>query len=298
MTGNHTRRKVLVLGGSRFFGRRLAEKLIENGDDVTIATRGNREDGFGSRVRRVTVDRSDRGAMEKTFEDTRWDVVYDQICFSPDDAAIACDIFKERVSHYVLTSTLSVYDYDRKEVKEEKDFDPYDYPIHYGSSSDFSYGEGKRLAEAVFFQRAGYPVTAVRPPIVLGDDDYTERLHYHIRKVKNGEPIGITDLQTSLSFVEAGDLAEFLFWAGSKEIYGPVNASSPDSITLGTLIGLIEEAAGKKADVEVPGEKVEQSPFNFPSSAYQDVSLAEASGYSFRKLTEWLPGLIRRIKDK
>ncbi|PYZ99226.1 NAD-dependent dehydratase [Alteribacter lacisalsi] len=291
------KRDVLVLGGSRFFGRRLVSKLIDNGDRVTIATRGNKEDGFGEKVNRIHVDRSDRVAMEEAFRDSRWDVVYDQICFSPDDAAITCDVFKERTGHYVLTSTLSVYEFNDKPLKEEKDFDPYSYPIQKGTRDDFSYGEGKRLAEAVFFQEAGFPVTAVRPPIVLGEDDYTERLHYHVRKVNSGEMIRITNPDTALSFVEAGDLAEFLFWAGSQEIYGPVNASSPDHIRLKELIGIIEETTGRTAVTESPVNDSEQSPFNFPSSAYQDVSLAEASGYKFMQLNKWLRSLVERIKQ-
>lgn len=43
--------KILVLGGTRFFGRRLVHMLIEDGHDVTIATRGLAQDDFGSSVK-------------------------------------------------------------------------------------------------------------------------------------------------------------------------------------------------------------------------------------------------------
>ncbi|WP_026689010.1 NAD-dependent epimerase/dehydratase family protein [Alteribacter aurantiacus] len=291
-------RKVLVLGGTRFFGKRLVEKLIENGDHVTVATRGKQEDSFGDKVERVKVNRSDRGSMEGAFEGTRWDLIYDQICFSPSDAKLACDVFKERTKHFVLTSTLSVYAFDEKERKEEKDFDPYTYEIKMGTKEDFSYGEGKRLAEAVFFQQASFPVTAVRPPIVLGEDDYTERLHFHLSKVKKHEPVHISNKDTKLSFVEAGDLATFLFWIGSHNLFGPVNASSPDQVSLLELMTMIEEVIGVKAIISEPDSPQNQSPFNFPKSAYQDVSLAEASGYSFMPLTDWLPTLIEKLHQK
>ncbi|RNA68651.1 NAD-dependent epimerase/dehydratase family protein [Alteribacter keqinensis] len=288
-------RKILVLGGTRFFGKRLVEKLAANGDDVTIATRGQQEDSFGDQVTRVKVDRSERESMEIVFNRTKWDLIYDQICFSPDDAKIACDVFKEKTRHYVMTSTLSVYGFDEKELKIEKDFDPYTYEITMGGRADFSYGEGKRLAESVFFQEASFPVTAVRPPIVLGEDDYTERLHFHLEKVLKEVPVLISNVHTKLSFVEAGDLADFLFWTGKSELHGPVNASSPDQVSLGKLIAMIEQETGREAKIAAPESPQNQSPFNFPASTYQDVSLAEASGYTFKPLTSWLPQLINHI---
>ncbi len=288
-------RNVLVLGGTRFFGKGLVELLINNGDRVTIATRGNQPAPFGDQVTRVRVDRSDRKAMEVSFEDTRWDVVYDQICYSPSDAKIACDVFKEKTKQYILTSTLSVYEWTEKASKVEKDFDPYKYSVQMGNRAEFNYGEGKRLAEAVFFQQATFPVTAVRPPIVLGEDDYTERLHDHVRKVLKEEPIFINEAETKLSFVEADDLAAFLFWVGTKDLCGPVNASAPDQITLGSLLELIESRVGKKAVIQKPQDKENQSPFNFPASNYQDVSLVTASGYAFHPITEWLPDLVESI---
>ena len=292
-------RKVLVLGGTRFFGKRLVQKLINNGDDVTVATRGETEDPFGNKVERVKVDRFDRKSMEQAFKGQEWDVIYDQICFAPDDAQDACDIFKGRVKKYVLTSTLAVYNYNEKAEKVEKDFDPYSYPLKYGRKDVFDYGEGKRLAEAVFLQKAKFPVVAVRPPIVLGKDDYTERLHYYVRKVLAGEVIGFDDLSRKLSFVDSDDLARFLFWCGVEDDFsGPANASSPDQITHGEMIKLIEDKTGTEAKIEHPSSKEANSPMNFPVSIYQDVSIAEAEGFHFSKLSDWLAPLVEWIVSK
>ncbi|WP_088035860.1 NAD-dependent epimerase/dehydratase family protein [Evansella clarkii] len=290
-------RRILVLGGTRFFGKRLVQKLLDNGDDVTIATRGETDDPFGDDVQRIKVDRFSRESMEKAFSgDDEWDLIYDQICFSPDDAHDACEVFKFRVKKYILTSTLSVYNFDSKAKKEEKDFNPYDCHIKYGRKDEFSYGEGKRLAEAVFFRNARFPVLAVRPPIVLGRDDYTERLHYYVRKVLSEEVIGLDNTERKASFVESEDLAQFLFWAGFKEDFtGPVNASSPDQLSLKELLTIIEEKTGKAAKVASPDGTVKSSPMNFPVSIYQDVSLAEAEGYKFKKLSEWFEPLTEWI---
>ncbi|SER74948.1 NAD-dependent epimerase/dehydratase family protein [Salipaludibacillus aurantiacus] len=288
-------RKILVLGGTKFFGKRLVHKLLNNGDEVAVATRGETPHPFGERVHHIKVDRFDRGSMEKAFQDGEWDVIYDQICFSPDDALDACEIFEGRTDRYVLTSTLSVYEFNEKPEKNETDFDPYSHEWRSGRKEQFDYGEGKRQAEAVFFQKAKFPVAAPRPPVVFGPDDYTERLHYHARKVLAGQRIGLDHPEAAVSFVDSDDLAEFLYWTGFQEFTGPVNSSSPDQITLGKMIELIETASEKKAVIEPTSSGAESSPLNFPVSAYQDVSLAEANGYSFKPLSEWFEPLVRQI---
>ena len=51
--------KILVLGGTRFFGIHMVNDLIEKGHDVTIATRGNTPDDFGDSVSRIRFERTD-----------------------------------------------------------------------------------------------------------------------------------------------------------------------------------------------------------------------------------------------
>ncbi|MBB5173279.1 NAD-dependent epimerase/dehydratase family protein [Texcoconibacillus texcoconensis] len=289
--------KVLIFGGTRFFGKRLVEKCLANGDEVTIATRGKQRDDFGNRIERITVDRANQLSMETVFAKslTKWDVIYDQVCFSPYEAQIACDLFAGQVGKYVFTSSLSVYDIDDQPLKCEKDFDPFSYPIRSGGQEAFSYSEGKRQAEAFFAQKASFPVTMVRPPIVLGEDDYTERLHFHVRKILKGEPIGIDYLNTKLSFVGSDDLAQFLCWIGTNDLTGPVNSSAPDQITLNHLLAIIEGGSEHQAAVVDSKETEAESPFNFPKSIYQDVSVAEASGYCFQPLNRWLAPLIHKL---
>ncbi|WP_147803065.1 NAD-dependent epimerase/dehydratase family protein [Alkalicoccus halolimnae] len=289
-------KKVLILGGTRFFGKRLAEKLEELGCDITIATRGNADTSFLKNGRHLEIDRFNRKSLEKAAQE-KWDVIYDQICFSSEDALNAAEIFKDRVNKYIFTSTLSVYDINEKEEKYEHDFDPWKYPLKRGRREDFSYGEGKRQAEALFFQKASFPVTAVRPPIVLGEDDYTERLHKLVRKVLKNEAIGIDQLDNKLSFVDSDDLASFLLWCGEQKIEGPVNASAPDQISHQKMIKEIERAAGKEA-ILVSSSEAEASPMNFAESIYQNTDRVEQFGYYFRPLSSWFRPLVELIVEK
>lgn len=242
-------KKVLVLGGTRFFGKRLVELLLQDSDSqVTILTRGVTEDDFGDRVTRLAADRTDETALAQAAGDQVWDVIYDNICFSPDEAAAAVRIFAGRVKKYILTSSLSVYD-PQPEALTEADFDPAHYPLKLGGKADFSYQEGKRLAEAVLLQTADFPAAAVRFPIVLGTDDYTRRLHFHIEHVLDGQPIGIPNPQADISFIRSDEAAGFLHWLGTSTLTGPVNACSDGTLTIGGVITAIEAATGKPAVV-------------------------------------------------
>ncbi|MFF2910368.1 NAD-dependent epimerase/dehydratase family protein [Paenibacillus sp. NPDC057934] len=284
-------RNILVLGGTRFFGKRLVDRLVEDKDcEVTIVTRGETPDAFGNRVRRVHVNRRDQAALAEAVGDREWDVVYDNICFSPNDAAAACAIFDGKAKRYILTSSLSVYDFSDK-VITEGDFDAAAYPLQYGEAEDFSYKEGKRLAEAVLIQRASFPVVTVRIPIVLGTDDYTRRLHFHIEHIRNGEPIAI-DPKPQMSFIRSDEAADFLYWLGGSDITGPVNACSNGALQMGELLGMIETVVGKKAVIVADAPIEHSSPFYIHQPWFMDTTKARSAGYSFLDLATWMPELI------
>lgn len=142
-------KKVLVLGGTRFFGKHLVEALLKDGHDVTIATRGITEDSFGGTVKRLIVDREDEKQLASCLEGKSYDIVYDNLCYSSNAAKIVCEFLKGTTNKYIMTSSMAVYT-PALNLSEE-DFNPYEYAIVYGDRNDFDYGEGKRVAEAVVF---------------------------------------------------------------------------------------------------------------------------------------------------
>jgi Nucleoside-diphosphate-sugar epimerases len=288
-----TLKKVLVLGGTRFFGKRLVHLLIESGADVTVATRGLTEVDLPPQVKRLVVDRDDKASLAIAGEE-QWDIVYDNICYSYQNALDACEVFRGKVGKYVLTSTLSVYDYAEQALKEEE-FDPYTYPLRPGTREGVSYQEGKRQAEAVFFQTDAFPVVAVRFPIVLAEEDYTRRLHFHVEHVHEEQPIGLENPQATMCFIHAGEAARFLQWAGTGSVTGPVNANSHGTVTLQALLDNIAQAVGKPARIQPETAPSDQSPFGFPHSFFMDNSKAAAAGFAFLTLESWLPALIQTI---
>ncbi|MEK4104325.1 NAD-dependent epimerase/dehydratase family protein [Paenibacillus odorifer] len=290
-------RRILILGGTRFFGKRLVERLLEDSkNEVTILTRGETSDPFGDLVHRIQVDRSQPEAFAQALGDTSWDVVYDNICFSPDEADQARRIFDGKTTRYILTSSLSVYDFSEQALTEEV-FDPETHPIRYGGRNDFTYQEGKRLAEAVLIQQANFPVAAVRFPIVLGTDDYTRRLHFHIEHVRNELPIGIPNPDANICFIRSDEAADFLYWLGNSTVTGPLNACSDGTVSIKELISLIEKETRKQAVIQSETADAHNSPFGITQSWFMDTAKAQSEGYKFLTLSDWLPELVSTLNQ-
>jgi len=286
---------ILVLGGTRFFGKKLVELCIENGHDVTILTRGQSGNPFGTAVKQLIVDRDDHDALENALAHTTWDIVYDNICYSPNEAHTICELLKGKTKKLVFTSTLSTYEVDGK-MKKEEDFDPYHYQILMGDREEFSYGEGKRQAEAVLFKEASFPVVAVRFPIVMGEHDYTRRLHFHVERILHDQPISLPNIDAQMSYITDEEAAEFLYFVGVTPIEGPYNATASGAISLKELLALIEEESGKRAKISlVGGDEKSQSPYGVPADWYMTNAKAEKAGFTFSQLRDWLPNLVKTL---
>ena len=170
--------KVLMLGGTRFFGKHTVRKLLAQGHQVTIATRGMTEDAFGEQVERLIVDRTDKESLTRALQNTEYDVVYDTLAYCSEDIRCLLDVITPK--RYVVVSTVSVYQTMGIETVEE-DYDAKEYPLKWYFRSDAPYGEIKRQAEAALYQKYSHVnFIAVRFPFVIGEDDYTKRLHFYV----------------------------------------------------------------------------------------------------------------------
>ncbi|MGE8034845.1 NAD-dependent epimerase/dehydratase family protein [Lysinibacillus sp. NPDC093692] len=286
---------ILVLGGTRLFGKKLVELCLQNGHNVTILTRGQSGNPFGTKVKQLIVNRDNADSLSQALSSTTWDIVYDNICYSPNEALKICEILEGKTKKLVFTSTLSTYEIDGI-VKTEEDFNPFNYEIRMGNREDFSYGEGKRLAEAVLFKEAMFPVVAVRFPIVMGVNDYTRRLHFHVERILQEQPISLPNIEAKMSFITDDEAAAFLYFAGITPIEGTYNATAEGAISLKDLLGLIEDATGKHAKISlVGGNEKSQSPYGIPADWYMSTAKAEAAGFTFSQLHDWLPTLVKTL---
>lgn len=282
-------KKVLVLGGTRFFGKHLVEALLQAGHDVTIATRGITEDSFGSAVKRLIVDREDEKQLAERLEDKSYDIVYDNLCYSSNAAKIICEVLQGKTKKYIMTSSMAVYEPAIGLLEEN--FNPYEYAITYGGRNDFNYSEGKRLAEAVLFQQATFPVVAVRFPVVIGENDYTKRLQFYVEHVVKQNPIVLNSLDGKLSFIHEKEAGEFLAWCGMENIEGPINACNNGAISMGEVIRFIEENSGTKALIQEAGDNI--APYNELTNCTLHNRKARELGFPFRELNTEIKNVLQ-----
>ncbi|MFH1176268.1 MAG: NAD-dependent epimerase/dehydratase family protein, partial [Acidobacteriota bacterium] len=186
--------RVLVIGGSRFIGLATVNRLLADGHKVTLLNRGQTADSFGTRVSRIIGDRSDPETLQRAVARRDFDAVLDVIAFREEDTQAAVDRLRGRIGHYIHISTASVYLIrDRLFCPfREEDFAGRLAPRTETASSSWLYAYHKRRCELVL-QRAWeshqLPFTALRLPMVVGPEDYTERARAYLERLADGGPI-------------------------------------------------------------------------------------------------------------
>ncbi|MFF1508856.1 NAD-dependent epimerase/dehydratase family protein [Streptomyces sp. NPDC058326] len=284
---------VLVIGGNRYFGKRLVALLRESGHRITLLNRGS--SGAPEGIEHLVADRDDETALESVLAGRSFDVVVDQVCYTPRQAEISRRVFGTRTRRYVMTSTVEVYADEDSAVPVAEDVvdlgavavdtalawdDPEFRETHYG--------EGKRQAEAVFAAEPPFAWTSVRVAHVLGgEDDFTGRLDHYARRVRAGEPIAVPVGNRPATYVYVEEIAAFLAWAVEAAFTGPVNAHSHGPLTTADLCAEVEKRVGGRTVFhEVAAGEV--SPLSFARSYAMDNSRATRLGYSFSHSSEWL----------
>ncbi|MET8454007.1 NAD-dependent epimerase/dehydratase family protein [Streptomyces sp. NPDC005209] len=297
-------REVLVIGGNRYFGKRLIARLLAAGDRVTVLNRGSSAPPAGAI--HLVADRNDENSLTEALGDRTFDVVVDQVCYTPRQAEVARRVFARRTRRYVMTSTVEVYEYeDSADPVREAAVDPLTVPVDLRlpwddpEFLDAHYGEGKRQAEAVFSAEPAFPYVAVRVAHVLGgDDDFTGRLQHYADRVRTGEPICVPVVNHPATYIHVEEIADFLFWTAGEDFTGPVNAASHGTLTTEELCAAV---AAHLPDGEAVFRRVEVgevSPFSFFRSYGMDNSRAARLGFTFGEARDWLPRAVSETLGK
>ena len=190
--------KILVIGGTRFFGYHLARRLVEENHRVVLFNRGLTPDDFGASVERIRGDRADHKAFVRRLEEEKFDVVVDMIAYKAADSQAAVGAFAGRVGHFIHISTGSVYIVTRDYPcpLREEDFDRELFPQPKKNDEWWLYGTHKRKCEEVLCQAhedKKFPVTIFRLPIVMGERDYTLRAYSYFLRLQDGKPLILPD---------------------------------------------------------------------------------------------------------
>ncbi|MEM5595426.1 hypothetical protein AAHB53_02105 [Niallia circulans] len=95
------------------------ELLLKEGHRVTIMTRGTVSHPFDNEVKHIIADRSKKEQLQHHFAGQTFDIVYDNICYTPNEAKDFCDVFNGKIGKLVFTSSLSTYPVDGNEKERQ-----------------------------------------------------------------------------------------------------------------------------------------------------------------------------------
>jgi nucleoside-diphosphate-sugar epimerase len=101
--------RVLIIGGTGLISRGIVKHLLERKADIVMFNRGQRENTLPPTVKLVQGDRNDPAQLKRTLEGGRYDVVIDMICFNPDQAQAAVDVFGGQCEQFIFCSTVCTY---------------------------------------------------------------------------------------------------------------------------------------------------------------------------------------------
>lgn len=295
-------KSILVIGGTRYFGRVLVRRLLDAGHAVTLLTRGQTPDKLGNSVRRIRADRTDPAALHRALEPHRFDLVYDQMCYNPIDARVICEILDGRADRYIMASTIEVYGHLSGVVAgdfREQDIDlarlrvDFDYPWH-ADTSDATYAPGKRQAEAVV-ATARFSWATVRIGHVLsGPDDFTGRLADYVSRAQRGDALRHSAAPGASSFTDRDGIADFLVWLGQREETGVFNGCCDDPLSAIDVHSVICSTLGQRFQAVRANHGETLSPFDFPARHAMSNARAKSLGFNFGQVRDRLPDLIRQ----
>lgn len=278
--------KILVLGGTRFLGVHLVNELVQNGNEVTIATRGLTKDNFEDKVKRVIIDRINPDNLKETLSSQHYDVVFDNLAYCSNNIKHLLDCINS--DKYVMTSSTAVY---KKHINtKECEFNPNEKNLLWGNREDFEYDEGKRQAESALFQNySHFNPAAVRFPFVIGEDDYTKRFAFYIEHIVKQIPMFIDNIDAQMSFVRSDEAGKFLAFIIENNYSGFINGASEQTISIRDIAEYVEKKTGKSIVLSSSGEA---APYNLENEYSINVDIAKQIGFTFSPLKEWVYDLI------
>lgn len=282
----------LVVGGTRFVGRHTVSELLEHDYRVTTLTRGESANPFADdeRVDSVHGDRTEHEALEIARDAVDPDIVIDTCAYHPGDVETATDVFAD-VDAYVYVSSGSAYDAPDVPMREDET------PIHdctpeqATDDSVESYGPRKAEGDRVVARAAesGVNAMAVRPMLVYGPHDYTERFAYWTDRVAEYDEVAVPfdgdsllhrvyveDVASALRIVaEAGEAGEW-YNVADRNTFSLSRSLELAADGLDTEVEIVETGPG---DLEAAGVEATDFPLYTPDPAVVATEKLAALGW-------------------
>jgi 2'-hydroxyisoflavone reductase len=195
----------LVIGGTQFIGRHTVTELLHHDYDVTLFNRGNHENPFET-VKHIEGDRTNPDEIEHAAEAADPNIVIDCVAYHPAEISHATEVFADTDAYVVVSSGAA---YGTEEIpKREDETELWECTDEQAADDSMeTYGPRKAEIDRVVSEAGeqGMNAMSVRPPVVYGPHDYTERFDYWIDRVDSDDRVlvpGDGDCLRHLVFVE------------------------------------------------------------------------------------------------
>jgi 2'-hydroxyisoflavone reductase len=217
--------RILVLGGTGFIGPYQVQYALDRGHAVTLFNRGRTNPHLFPEVEKLVGDRAgDLSALKGR----RWDAVIDNSATDPTWVARSAALLREAVGRYLFVSTRSVY-YDTSRVPMTADAAVFSYAnTTVAPGERLPYGLAKALAEEEARQAFGERALIVRPSLIVGPGDLTDRFTYWPARIeRGGEVLAPGDGTDPVQIIDARDLSEWMIRLVELGASGTFNALGP-----------------------------------------------------------------------
>jgi nucleoside-diphosphate-sugar epimerase len=208
--------KVLLIGGTLYFGKKIVKDLLERGDDVTIYSRGKTRPEFWDDCEHIVGDRTDYDDFDAKLAGKSFDAVIDNLAFKTEDAESVVRTLRGKTGKYLVASTVSIYggpghahnrrltgtgpmDHTDQFVDlaaecpiSETSVDSAAVPYSY-DDTEHEYAQGKRQIERYLSEAGDFPWVAMRVPATMGPEDPSLRFWWYQQRVQDGRPIVLRD---------------------------------------------------------------------------------------------------------
>ena len=232
--------RVLVLGGTSFVGRAVVDDLIERGHEPSLFNRGQSHPELFGQLPKLAGDRE--SGDYSALSNGEWDAVVDVSAYVPRHVRQAGEAVAGRYGRYLLISTGSVYDFSKGADRIDEAFPRLPAEWDTETITNETYGPLKVACEDVVNDRDGERGTIVRPGIVAGPYDPTDRFTYWVRRAARGGRVALAGRpEQPVQVVDSTDLARLVTRLLEDDRSGTYNAVGPADPT--TMAGLVQTCA-------------------------------------------------------
>jgi 2'-hydroxyisoflavone reductase len=300
------RLRLLILGGTGFIGPHQVQAALERGHEVTIFNRGRSAPGRFDGVEELLGDRA-AGELS-SLQGRRWDAVIDNSASGADAPSWVRDsanLLKDAADLYLFISTRSVFS-DLSQVPGTVNAPVLTRENTPGwqEGRPYPYGLAKALAEAEAQAAFGDRTTIVRPGLIVGPGDDTDRFTYWpVRIERGGEILAPGNPEEDrVQVIDVRDLCDWAIRLCEDRTYGTFMAVGPENgrSMAEFLYGIAAVTHAPLSWTWVPREFLQSQGFRpyqempvwrpptpgFEGFARFDLSREVAAGLTFRSLAD------------